>query len=110
MIAERGKNWTEEDQQRATQQWSEVGAELKRLIAIGSAPDSAEAQALVQKWQGLIQSFTGGDPGILQGLKNLTSDVRSRPEGERPYSMPFSGEDETFLHKALEVYQQKQGQ
>lgn len=109
-LAERGKNWTEEDQQQATQQWNEVGTELKRLITIGAAPDSPEAQALVQKWQGLIQSFTGGDPGILQGLKNLTSDVRSRPESERPYSMPFSGEDEKFLHKALEAYQQKQGQ
>ena len=109
-LAERGKNWTEEDQIQATQQWNEVGTELKRLIAIGAAPDSPEAQALVQKWQGLIQSFTGGDSGILQGLKNLTSDVRSRPESERPYSMPFSGEDEKFLHKALEAYQQKQGQ
>ncbi len=109
-IAERGKNWTEEDQQRATQQWSEVGTELKRLIAVGAAPDSPEAQALVQKWQALVQCFTGGDPGILQGLKNLTSDVRSRPEGERPYAMPFSGEDEKFLHKAFEVYSQKQGQ
>ncbi len=109
-LAERGKNWTEEDQQRATQQWNEVGTELKRLIAIGAAPDSPEAQALVQKWQALVQGFTGGDPGILQGLKNLTSDVRSRPESERPYSMPFSGEDEKFLHKAFEVYQQKQGQ
>ena len=109
-LAERGKNWTEEDQIQATQQWNEVGTELKRLIAIGAAPDSPEAQALVQKWQGLIQSFTGGDPGILQGLKNLTTDVRNRPESERPYSMPFSGEDEKFLHKALEVYRQRQGQ
>lgn len=108
-IAERGKNWTEADQQRASQQWSEVGAELKRLIATGSAPDSAEAQSLVQKWQALIQEFTGGDPGILQSLKNLGSDVRSRPESERPYAMPYSGEDEKFLHKALAVYQQKQG-
>jgi len=108
-IAERGKNWTEEDQQRASQQWSEVGAELKRLIASGSAPDSTEAQALVQKWRALIQEFTGGDPGILQSLKNLGSDVRSRPESERPYAMPYSGEDEKFLHKALEAYQQKQG-
>jgi len=110
LIAERGKNWTEEDQIRATRQWSEVGTELKRLIASGSAPDSPEAQTLVQKWQALVQGFTGGDPGILQGLKNLTSDVRSRPESERPYAMPFSGENEKFLHKALEAQQQKQGQ
>ena len=109
IIAERGKNWTEADQQRTSQQWSEVGAELKRLIATSSAPDSPEAQALVQRWQALVQSFTGGDPGILQGLKNLTNDVRSRPEGERPYSMPFSGEEEKFLHKALEAQRQKQG-
>lgn len=109
-LAERGKNWTEADQQRASQQWSEVGTELKRLIANGSAPDSPEAQVLVQKWQALVQGFTGGDPGILQGLKNLTSDVRSRPESEMPYAMPFSGEDEKFLHKALKAYQQKQGQ
>ena len=110
IITERGKNWTEEDQIQASQQWSEVGTELKRLIAIGSSPDNPEAQSLVQKWQALVQGFTGGDPGILHGLKNLTSDVRSRLEGERPYAMPFSGEDEKFLHKALEVYRQKQGQ
>ncbi len=109
-LAERGKNWTEADQQKASQQWSEVGAELKRLIAIGSAPDSPEAQALVQKWQALVQGFTGGDPGILQGLKNLTSDVRSRPAEAQPYAMPFSGEEEKFLHKALKAQQQKQGQ
>lgn len=109
LLAERGKNWTEADQQQASQQWSEVGTELKRLIANGSAPDSPEAQALVQKWQALIQSFTGGDAGILQGLKNLTNDVRSRPAEAQPYSMPFSGEDEKFLHKAFEAQQQKQG-
>src|SRR6202035_5834422 len=48
-LAEWGKNWTEEDQKRASQQWDEVFAQLRRLVAEGQDPAGAEGQALAKQ-------------------------------------------------------------
>ena len=108
-IAEWGKNWSEADQQRATQRWNDLSADVKRIMASGQTPDSPEAQALVQRWQALIQEFTHGDSGVLEGLKGLTKEVMSQPAGQRPYQLPFSKEEMAFLVKGQEIAQKKQG-
>jgi DNA-binding transcriptional MerR regulator len=107
-IAEWGKNWSEADQQVATQQWDAVIAELKRLAAAGADPASPEAQALAAQWSSLIHQFTHGDSSVTQGLKNLYRNLDEMPEQARPYPMPYSKEEEAYLQKLIKVYQLKQ--
>jgi DNA-binding transcriptional MerR regulator len=107
-IAEWGKNWSEADQQVATQQWDAVIAELKRLAAEGADPASPEAQALAAQWWSLIQQFTHGDPGVTQGLKNMYRNLDEMPEQERPFPMPYTEQEEAYMQKLINVYQQKQ--
>ncbi len=109
-LAEWGKNWTEEDQRRADQQWSAVGMEAKRLVAEGKDPGSPEAQALAAQWTYLIQQFTHGDPGIAQGLGKWYQGFNELPANEKPFSFPYGKEEGKFIEKALKVYQEKQGQ
>ena len=106
-LAEWGKNWTEEDQQRASQQWDAVHAELRRLVAEGKDPTGPEGQALAQQQSGLVAQFTRGDADVSAGLQQWWKQHDEMPAGERPLSMySYSKEEEEFLQKALEHYQQ----
>ncbi|EFH90591.1 MerR family transcriptional regulator [Ktedonobacter racemifer] len=106
-IAERGKNFTEADQVEASRRWSELGAELKRLMSINADPAGPEAQALAAQWNAMIASFTQGDPGITQGLKNFYGNLGKMPEAERPIAMPYSKEEWAFINQMLAAYQQQ---
>ncbi len=108
-LAEWGKNWTEEDQKRASQQWDAVFAELRRLVAERKDPTSPEGQALAQQHSELIGQFTRGDADVEAGLKQWWKLHNELPAGEKPFGMySYSEEEAAFLQKALEHY--KQGQ
>ncbi len=104
-LAERGKHWTEADQQVVTQQWNALFAELKRLTAEGQDPASPDAQTLVRQWRSLVHQFTQGDVGIETSLRDLTSEVAKTPENKRPYAFPVTQEEGEFLQKAMAVQQ-----
>jgi MerR family transcriptional regulator, thiopeptide resistance regulator len=106
-VAEWGKNWTEEDQQRASQQWDAVYAELRRLVAVGKDPTGPEGQALAKQQQALVAQFTRGDADVTVGLKQWWKNHDELPAGEKPLSMySYSKEEAAFLQKALEHFQQ----
>jgi len=106
-LAEWGKNWTAEDQQRASQQWDAVYAELRRLVAEGKDPTGPEGQALAQQQSALLGQFTRGDADVTAGLQQWWKHHDELPEGEKPLSMySYSKEEAEFLQKALEHYQQ----
>lgn len=107
-LAEWGKDWSEEDQHIATQQWNALIAELQRLTATGSDPAGSAAQALAAQWMNQINGFTHGDPGILEGLKNLYRNLGKMPAAERPYAMSFNEDEVAFMSKMLEAYQERQ--
>ncbi len=109
-LAERGKNWTEEDQRVISQKWNLLFAELKRLVATGQDPTSPEAQALAKEWQDLVHQFTQGDPGISAGLNKWYEGFGEIPAEQRPFSFPYGQEENTFIQKAIETYQQNHGQ
>jgi DNA-binding transcriptional MerR regulator len=106
-LAEWGKDWSEADQERATQQWAALHAELKRLVAGNQDPTGPEARALAWRWMDMVQGFTRGDPEVHEGLKKITS---ANMRGETPYPPFFSKEEGAFLVKMLEAYQAQQGQ
>jgi len=108
-LSEWGKDWTEEDQKRASQQWDAVFAELRRLVAEGKDPTGPEGQALAKQQSELVGQFTRGEPDIESGLKQWWKNHDELPTSEKPLSMyGYSKEEAAFLQKALEHY--KQGQ
>lgn len=108
-LAEWGKNWTEEDQKRASQQWDAVFADLRRLVAEKQDPTGAQGQALAQRHSELVGQFTRGDAEIKAGLMRWWKSHDELPAQERPVPMySFSKEEQEFLQKALEHYNQNQ--
>jgi len=108
-LAEWSKDWTEEDQQRVSQQWDAVFTELRRLVAEGKDPSGPEGQALAMQHSELIGQFTRGNADVEAGLKQWWKSHSELPAGEKPLGMySYSEEEAAFLQKALENY--KQGQ
>lgn len=104
-LAEWGKNWTEEDQKRASEQWNAVFAELRRLVAEGKDPTGPEGQTLAKQHSELIGQFTRGDADVEAGLKQWWKGHQELPAGEKSLAMySYNEEEAAFLQKALEHY------
>lgn len=104
------ENWTEEDQQRASQQWDAVFAELKRLVAEREDPTSVEGQALAKQHSELIKQLTRGDADVEAGVKQWWKNYEELPLEEKPLPMyHFSKEEKAFLQKALAYYKLNNG-
>ncbi|GLV60500.1 MerR family transcriptional regulator [Dictyobacter sp. S3.2.2.5] len=107
-IAEWSKSWTEEDQQRANQQWDAVFSELRRLLAEGADPTGPEGQALARQQQDLIGQFTRGDAEVCAGLQQWWKNHEQLPEHERPISAySYSPEEWAFMQQAIDHYKQQ---
>lgn len=52
-------------------EWPILIAEVQAAVASGLDPTDPKAQALARRWFGLIEEFTGGDPGIFQSLNRM---------------------------------------
>jgi len=106
-LAAWGEQWTEEDQQRASQQWDAVFAELRRLVAEGKDPTGVEGQALAEQQSALIGQFTQGDADVEASLRQWWKNYDELPPEEKPLSMyHYSKEEKAFLQKALAHYKQ----
>jgi DNA-binding transcriptional MerR regulator len=57
--------------QQVPADWSALIAAVRAEKTKGTDPGAPEVQALARRWQGLIDEFTGGDPGIAQSLGRL---------------------------------------
>lgn len=98
-LAELGKRWSPELQERIGQEWATLLKEVDAASAAGVDPASAEAQALAERWSALINEFTGGDPAIAESLKNLYADEANwSPD----FKKPFSDAAATFINKTME--------
>ncbi|GAB5519609.1 MAG: hypothetical protein RhofKO_18600 [Rhodothermales bacterium] len=60
-----------EDMQNAQQDWADLIAEVQTAMDEGVDPSSERALALGQRWNALIEAFTGGDAGIRQSLETI---------------------------------------
>lgn len=54
-----------------TTAWPTLIAEVRAAMARGLDPASAEAAALAARWMGLVEEFTGGNPGIARSVARL---------------------------------------
>ena len=52
-------------------EWPGLMAAVQAEMDAGTDPADPTVQALAAKWMGLVEEFTGGDPGIAAGLKSM---------------------------------------
>jgi MerR family transcriptional regulator, thiopeptide resistance regulator len=70
-LKERREKLGEERLQQSHQDWAELIALVRAEMDKGTDPTDAKVQALARRWMGLINKFTGGNPGIEQSVKRL---------------------------------------
>ncbi len=93
-LAHRG---TPEVLERGQREWQKLIAEVEEAAREGLDPASERAQSLAARWEGLINEFTGGDPGILENLKRLYADQSNWPD---TFRKPYSDDSADFISRA----------
>jgi DNA-binding transcriptional MerR regulator len=94
-LAERG---TPEVLERGQREWATLLKDVDAAIKEDLDPASERAQQLAERWQKLIEEFTGGDPGILENLRKLYADQANWPS---TFQKPFSNDAGAFIGKAI---------
>jgi hypothetical protein len=85
--------------QKAQDDWARLIAEVEDQRLAGTDPADARLDPLVARWNGLIEQFTGGDPGIAASLKR-----RYATEGaERASHGAMSAETMAYAARAMEA-------
>ncbi len=96
-LADLARRGTPEVLERGQREWQELIGEVQAAVAEGVDPASERAQALAARWEGLVEEFTGGDPGIRENLRRLYADQANWPD---TFKKPFSDESADFIARA----------
>src|SRR5215210_104056 len=70
-LEERRREVGEERIREAEAEWPELMEKVRAEMEAGTDPSEERVQVLAARWMGLIQEFTGGDPGIEHSLGNM---------------------------------------
>src|SRR3954469_24774010 len=81
-LAARRNALGEQGMAKAQQDWADLIAEMDAEREAGTDAADPRVQALADRWQALIQAFTGGDPGITASLKRMY-DEEGAPKASR---------------------------
>jgi len=52
-------------------EWPRLMAEVQAVMDAGTDPADPKVQELAKRWVGLVNEFTGGDPGIFKSLSSM---------------------------------------
>jgi DNA-binding transcriptional MerR regulator len=96
-LQELAQRATPEVLERGQRDWAALLKDVEAAMEEGVDPASERAQSLAARWSALIESFTGGNPGILESLKNLYRDQANWPAGAQK---PFNDGAMAFITKA----------
>jgi hypothetical protein len=61
----------EERIKEANAEWPRLFAAVRAEMDAGTDPADPKVQALARKWYGLLDEFTGGDPGLFSSTRNM---------------------------------------
>src|SRR5580658_10096438 len=79
--------------------WAVLIAEIKDLIAAGTAPADPAAQAAARRWVELVKAFSGGDAGIeAKGKQFWEQALDQDPDGRE---LPFGKAEWEFVASAM---------
>jgi DNA-binding transcriptional MerR regulator len=96
-LAARREALGEEGMRKAQDDWAQLIAEVEAERERGTDPADPKMQALVDRWQALIQAFTGGDAGITASLKRMYSEQGA----EQASRGAMSAELQEYVGKAM---------
>ena len=82
-------------------EWPQLMAEVRAEMEKGTDPADPRVQALAQRWMGLVQEFTGGNPGIEKSLKTMYQN--EQPQDIHPSLDPRMGEYGAYIGKAIAI-------
>ena len=81
-LEKRRQEFGPEGMERAQQEWADLIAEVEAEFNAGTPPTDVKLKPLIERWNKLIEAFTGGDPGIRESLQKMYdaegSEVASR--------------------------------
>ena len=77
-LKERRQTISDERIHEVEAEWPRLMAEVGAAIDAGTDPSDPHVQALAARWQGLVQEFTGGNPGIEKSLRTMYENERRR--------------------------------
>lgn len=52
-------------------EWPKLMEQVRAEVEAGTDPSDKRAQELAARWMGLVEEFTGGDPGIARSVGNM---------------------------------------
>ncbi len=70
-LAKRREEVGEERIKEVGAEWPRLMAEVRAEMERGTPPEDPRARELARRWMGLVEEFTGGDPGIERSLNNV---------------------------------------
>lgn len=82
-LKERRQTVGEERIREVEAEWPRLMAEVGAAMDAGTDPSDPHVQSLAARWKGLVQEFTGGNPGIEKSLRTMY-------ENESPQDMHSS--------------------
>ena len=99
-LAELARRGTPEVLERGQREWQKLIGEVQAAVAEGLDPASERAQALAARWDGLVEEFTGGDPGIRENLRRLYADQSNWPS---TFRKPYGDDVGAFIASAKDA-------
>jgi hypothetical protein len=75
-LSRRADSLGEEGMAKAQDDWMRLIAEVDAERAAGTDPADPRLTPLVERWNALVEQFTGGDPGIRASLQKLYDSER----------------------------------
>lgn len=99
-LAKRREEVGEERIKEVEAEWPRLMAEVRAEMEKGTPPEDPKARELARRWMGLVEEFTGGDPGIERTLNNLSGD-RRKNQGDEDSETRKRREMFDYISKAM---------
>jgi len=87
-------------------EWPKLIAEVRDVMDAGADPAEPRVRALAVRWMGLVQEFTGGNPGIEKSLRTMYEN--EQPQDIHPSHDPRMAEYGAYINKAMAAGKQSQ--
>ena len=81
-VAARRNQLSPESLEQANKDWSDLYADVEASLA--EDPAGPKGRELADRWEKLVEDFTGGDPEILRGLNDKIADRDNCPQTRAP--------------------------
>ena len=69
-------------------EWAELIPQVRAAMERGADPMSPEVLAMARRWKGLVEEFTGGDPGLEGGVRRVYQAEGDRIRAEHGKAVP----------------------